>query len=92
LEKEIRTVGRESDDRKSLEKSRMRWLLKTCSKTLCNFALLGQTVSINLKFNGISVVFSERRQYFQKYVLRLLLILVNQLSIWHFTFALTSLR
>jgi predicted nucleic-acid-binding Zn-ribbon protein len=31
----------------------MRWLLKTCSKTLCNFAWLGQTVATNLKFNEI---------------------------------------
>jgi hypothetical protein len=42
----------------------MQGLLKTltvCSLSLCNFTWLRQTVSINLKLNGIFVVFPETR-------------------------------
>jgi len=32
--------------------------LKVCSKILCRFKFLGQTVSINLKFNAICFVYA----------------------------------
>jgi len=65
----IDTIGRESDDQKLVKKSHMQWLLQTLLKYVAKASETEhgcQMVSINLKFNGIFVVFPERRHMLPK--------------------------
>jgi len=69
--------------------------VKVQSKSLCSFTWLGKTVSINLKFKGIFFCFSWKKTHFHKltgFILRLLSILLSQLSLSLFIIVSTRQR